>query len=183
MLNSTIHSILSIMGSPQVNNTVSLPTSTSTTTVSTSSLNHDPTSNSTALDLDGSDIPSADDSNNSYESLSPEKDNRDNSMSQSRSSSSDASSDQNFTENFEQNINTLNLNLDDPVVQKIAIQYLLGKVRSNETLLLEAVKENKILRDEVAVLYRQNDVLAAENVTHTNVISTQKNDNLDNLLP
>ena len=173
---------MTMLGSPQVGavatvNTGANSSSTSPSTSSQSIVTSEPTSNSTILDIEGSNHLSPNTSNTSgnLSYISPLKDKRENSMSSSYASSSSDVGDHNMSLFLKHNINAVNL--DDPGIQRIALQYLLEKVRDIETLLIDSVKENKDLREEVSVLYHQNDALAAENVTLKDVIAKQGNDN------
>ena len=78
--------------------------------------------------------------------------------------------DQNLSVLLKHNIDEVNY--DDPIVQKVAIHYLLEKVRDLQTLFIQSGKEKKSLQDEVSALYKQNDVLSAENVTMRELISS-----------
>ena len=129
------------------------------------------TSNSTALELDGS----SDNSQNiSSPTVSPVKDSRENAMSSSSSftSSSYVGSEENLSLDMKHNIDSVNL--DDSFSQKAAIRYLLEKVRDHETFIINIAKENKGLKDEIAELYKQNDALAAENVVIQDLVASNK---------
>ena len=63
------------------------------------------------------------------------------------------------------------IDLDVAANQKIAIHYLLGKVRDNEKLLIALAKENKWLNEELSKLHTSNEALAAENVTMREILS------------
>ena len=162
---------MTMLGSPQVGAVTTVKTAANPSANSPSKstqpiISSEPTSNSTVLDIEGSDHVSPNSSNTSgnLSYISPLKDTRENSMSSSYvSSSSSDVGEQNLSLFLKHNINSVNL--DDPGTQRIALRYLLEKVRDIETLLISSVKENKDLRDEVSVLYSQNDTLAAENVT------------------
>ena len=109
-------------------------------------------------------------------SFSPVKTKRDNSMSSSVSmSSSSECIDHNLSVLLKHNIDEVNY--DDPIVQKVAIHYLLEKVRDLETLFIQSGKEKKKLQDEVTALYQQNDVLSAENLTMKDLISSHDDRN------
>ena len=182
---------MNILGSPRVfaadtsrtvatvasNVTVDTMNTMNTTdnSISSQSSNKLPNSNSTALDFDGSDRRSSDDSNNFSTSSSPGngKLKRENSMSDLSSS---YVSDQNVSISLNHDVNSINL--DDPFVQKTALHYLLDKVRIIEGLFIDTAKENKLLREEVSALYQQNDALSAENVTMQQEISDQKETNI-----
>ena len=181
-------SLMNILGSPQVfaadtsrtvatvasNVTVDTMNTMNTTdnSISSQSTNKLPNSNSTALDFDGSDRRSSDESNNFSTSSSPGngKLKRENSSSDLSSS---YASDQNVSTSLKHD-----LDLDDPFVQKTALRYLIDKVRVIEGLLFDSANENKLLRDEVSALYKQNDALSAENVTMQQEISDQKETNI-----
>ena len=174
-------SLMSMLGSPQVSavvnvNTASNPSPSSSTSSNPAVISSEPTSNSTAIDLEGGcDNLSPNTSGSNLSNISPFKEKRDNSMSSSSYTSSSDIGEQNLSLYLKHNIHAVNL--DDPGTQKTALRYLLEKVRDMESLLIGSVKENKVLRDEVTTLYQQNDVLAAENVTLKDVINTQGNDN------
>ena len=95
--------------------------------------------------------------------ISPVKTQRENSMSSASYSSSYIESDYNTSIRLEHNND---VNLEDPAIQRIALQYLLEKVREIET-------DNKTLRDEIAILYEQNDALSNENITITNMMAAR----------
>ena len=166
------------MGAVATANATANPSSTSPSISSQPIIRSEPTSNSTVLDIEGSNHLSPNTSNTSgnLSYISPLKDKRENSMSSSYASSSSSDvGEQNLSLFLKHNINSVNL--DDPGTQRIALRYLLEKVRDIETLLIGSVKENKELREEVSVLYHQNDTLAAENVTLKDVITKQGKDN------
>ena len=162
-----LNSFMSLMGTPLANTpaaNVTIKTSTSL-----SSCRRNSTSNSTALELDGSSYEVSNEI--SSPSISPVKERRENAMESSYcSSSSSHVSEENVSLNLKHNIN--NVDLDNPEFQKIAIRYLLEKVRDQENLLIRAVKDNNGLREDISQLYRQNDALAAENVNVQDVISS-----------
>ena len=173
MLDSLLSSIL---GSPQIQPTTA--NVAANVTIESSNLKQTPsrrhlTSNSTALDSESlEDISS---------SFSPVKQKRDNSMTGTSFSSSSSKS--SYSDGDEQNMslqlvnNSASVNLDDPNVQKTVLHYLLDKVRSIETLLITSIKENKVLHEEVSLLYQQNDVLSAENVTLKEMIADLEDKN------
>ena len=162
-----LNSFMSLMGTPLANTpaaNVTIKTSTSL-----SSCRRNSTSNSTAFELDGSSYEVSNEI--SSPSISPVKERRENAMESSYcSSSSSHVSEENVSLNLKHNIN--NVDLDNPEFQKIAIRYLLEKVRDQENLLIRAVKDNNGLREDISQLYRQNDALAAENVNVQDVISS-----------
>ena len=118
-------------------------------------------SNSTTLDFDG--VAETSSHIISSPSVSPVKEIRENSMSSSYSSASSIVSEENLSLKLKHGIDEVNL--DNPSFQTFAIRYLLEKVRDHEELLIQTVKDNKGLREEISELYKLNDVLAAENVT------------------
>ena len=63
------------------------------------------------------------------------------------------------------------IDLDNSLNQKLAIQYLLDKVRDNEKLLVAVAKENRTMSGELSELYTQNDALAAENISLKDTVS------------
>ena len=167
-------SIMSMLGTPKANNVITIDTSSNSKLSSSLRAETLPTSNSTILDLDeGSMNPLPSSSNLS--TMSPLKVTRDNSMSNSSSSSYSDHNELNVSLFLKHNINSVNL--DDPVTQRIALQYLLEKVRDIESLLIESVKDNKDLKEEISELYHQNDSLAAENITLKEEITKQGKDN------
>ena len=178
-------SFMSMLGTPKPNN-IATPTPNNIVTVNTASnsslaklssslrAGRHPTSNSTILDPDERSENNLSNSSN-LSTVSPLKMTRDNSMSTSSSSSFSDNNEPNASLFLKHNINSVNL--DDPGTQKIALHYLLEKVRDIESLLIESVKDNKELKEEVSELYHQNDSLAAENITLKEMISKQGNDN------
>ena len=163
-----IGSLWNMLGTPQANNIVTVNTESRSSLSNHLRNRSHPTSNSTTNFEDGSQNPSPNDSGD-LSAISPLKMTRDNSM--SNSSSCYSENDQNVSLFLKHNINSVNL--DDPGTQKIALQYLLEKVRDIETLLIDSVKENRVLKEEISALYSQNDSLAAENVTLKDLVSTQ----------
>ena len=118
-------------------------------------------SNSTILEFEHSNI--TDSGNIASPSVSPVKVVRENSMmSSSSSSGSSFVSEENLSMNFKHSID--NVDLDNPIHQKMATQYLLEKMRDHESLMIKLAKENQELKDELSELYKNNEVLAAENV-------------------
>ena len=108
-------------------------------------------------------------------SISPVSESRDNSMSFSTSQDSVSSSshgEPNVSLYLKHNINAVNL--DDPQTQGIALRYVLEKARDLETIVISSAKSNQVLQDDVTKLYRQNDALAAENVTMQDTILTMQ---------
>ena len=175
-------SFLTLIGSPQINRTsdqvaanVTIDENNSIQASHQAPRRRYMTSNSTAIDAE-----SWEGSYSSKEHLSstfsPVKTKRDNSMSSSPSlSSSSECVDQNLSVLLKHNIDEVNY--DDPIVQKVAIHYLLEKVRDLETLFIQSGKEKKTLQDEISALYKQNDVLSAENVTMKDLISSHDDRN------
>ena len=163
-----------MLGTPKADNIMTVNTTTPSNLSKLSSqlrTERHPTSNSTAVDMENT----SPDTDSNLSSISPLKVSRDNSMSQSSSSSfSSDNNDHNISLFLKHNINAVNL--DDQNTQKIALQYLLEKVRDIETLLIESVKDNKMMKEELSELYRQNDSLAAENLTLRETISNQGNE-------
>ena len=162
------NSFMSILGTP-VATTPAANVTIATTRSHTSGRRH-PSSNSTALELDGS----AEGSHNiSSPSVSPVKENRENAMSTSSFTSSSYSvGEENLSHELKHSIQKVNL--DDPAFQSVALRYLLEKVRDHEGLLIDIAKENKGLKDEIGDLYKQNDALAAENANIEDVIASNK---------
>ena len=159
-----------MLGSPQVNVTIATSNDSTTTSSANDFRRRVATSNSTTMDPECLDLYTPDISKN-ISCISPVKLQRENSMSNSETSSSDVS-DHNLSMYFKHNIDSVNLS--DPNTQKLAIHYLLDKVRDMETLLIDSVKKNEHLHDEVSSLYKQNDALAGENVTLKQMISAQE---------
>ena len=145
------NSFLTLIGLPQVNKTAENVAANMTIGVkdSCSDSHHathrrDMSSNSTVIDTKSLEGRSS--SNNISEHLSstfsPVKTKRDNSMSSSTSlSSSSESADQNLSVLLKHKIDEVNY--DDPIVQKVAIHYLLEKVCDLETLFIQSGKEKK----------------------------------------
>ena len=159
MINSMLNSII---GSPQVSQVASnITIATSNDSVSKKS-----TSNSTACFENSNDASSPDISKNISPSISPVKTSRENSMSKDSSESI-------FNQSISLNLkhNTDAIDLENSLNQKIAIQYLLDKVRDNEKLLVAVAKENRTLSGELSDLYSQNDALAAENISLKDTVS------------
>ena len=121
--------------------------------------------NRTNSTLMGSGEVSVNNLDDSLSSISPVKESRDNSMSQSTSQNSTSSDygEPNVSLYLKHNIHAVQLG--DPATQQIALRYLLEKVRDLETLMIESAKSNQTLQNEVTALYKQNDALAADNVT------------------
>ena len=146
-----IDSLLTIFGSPQVGRDVPIDG----TRNSSRSRN-----DSTALELEN------------ISSISPVSHSRENSMSSPTSKdsyiSSSSHSDPNVSLYLKQNIDAVNL--ENRQTQVIALRYVLEKVRDLETLFINCAKSNQVLQDDVTKLYRQNDTLAAENVTMQDTI-------------
>ena len=154
-----------IMGSPMVGANVTVEESNSSPTSSqTSNRNrHISASHSSALELDGSEICSP--------AISPVKVERENTM--SSMSHSYSSEDSEYNVSLALKLNSSDVNLDNPVIQKIALQYLLEKIRDLESLVIQSTNDNKTLQDEIAALYRQNDALSNENITISNMIAAR----------
>ena len=158
-------SLLNILGSPQV--MVTVATTSEHSRPSTSDIRRSVASNSTIIDVQDPNLHAAEISEDI--SFSPVKLERDNSMSNSEASSASSISECNLSLYMKHNIDAVNL--DDSETQKLALHYLLEKVRDMESLLIESVKDNKNLRDDVDRLFHQNDSLAAENLTLKELIS------------
>ena len=69
------------------------------------------------------------------------------------------------------------INLSDPGTQEVALRYLLTKFRDMESLLVNSIKSNKEMDDDMKKLYQQNDVLSAENLTLQESITILRKDN------
>ena len=160
-------SLLNILGSPQVMVTVASTNTSEHTRPSISGIRRSVASNSTTIDVEDPSLRAAEISEDI--SLSPVKLERDNSMSNSDASSASSVSEHNLSLYMKHNIDAINL--DDSETQKLALHYLLEKIRDMESLLIESVKDNKNLRDDVDRLFHQNDSLAAENLTLKELIS------------
>ena len=157
-------SILNLISSPQVKTTVEASSETHGVPNRDYSSKRTLASNSTQIEVDQLTLPIS----KNLSALSPVKLERENSMSNSNTSSSDIS-EANLSLYLKHNLDAVDLG--DSLTQKLALQYLLEKVRDLESLMIDSEKNNKILREEVAVLYQQNDVLAAENVTLKDMIT------------
>ena len=143
MINSVMNTVSNILGSPQVPRPVQNRRSNSTRFVENEE-------NSPNL------------STNFSTFISPVKTSRENSMSMDSYESSSIHSDR-ISIDLKHNIDTINL--DNPVNMKVAVQYLLEKVRDNESLLIAVSKENRSMSDDISELYTLNDALVAENTT------------------
>ena len=73
--------------------------------------------------------------------------------------------------------NVHTINLDDSDAQDIALRYVLGRVRDLESLLMKSINSNKLMDLEMTKLFKQNDALAAENLTLHESMATLKNEN------
>ena len=170
-----LNTLRNMLRTPQGSNIVTVSTAPSSSQSNLPSDFHTgrPKSNSTTVDFeDGCVNPSSNSSNSSFNS--PSKTTRNNSMSNSSSFNSD-NNEHNVSLFLKHNINSVNL--EDSETQKIALRYLLEKVRDIESLLIESVRENKVLKDEISGIYDQNDALAAENLTLKEVVSKQGREN------
>ena len=68
------------------------------------------------------------------------------------------------------------INLDNPLNMKVAMQYLLEKVRDNESLLIAVSKENRNMSNEINELYAMNETLVLENRSlKESIVSIQEN--------
>ena len=94
-------------------------------------------------------------------SISPVKTSRENSMSIDSGDSSSLNSSK-ISIDLKHHIDTINL--DNPLNMKVAVQYLLEKVRDNETLLIAVSKENRAMSKEITELYAMKDGLESENL-------------------
>ena len=152
MINSVMSTMNSLLGTPQL----SQPSSNVTRR------RRQLDSNSTRC-LVQSDY-TTDGSNDLEESIniSPVKTSRQNTMSIDSSDSSSFHSNK-ISIDLKHHVDTINL--DNPLNMKVAMQYLLEKVRDNETLLIAVSKENREMSKEINQLYIMKDALTTENQT------------------